>query len=55
MTDESGRPVVDWRLVDDLQELAHDFAAEGAEDTAAAVRMAVLVAFNEAARGRLGQ
>ena len=52
MTDPDGRPVVDWRLVDDLQELAADFAAIGASDTAAAIRMALLVAFHEASGGR---
>jgi hypothetical protein len=53
MPDEFGRPAIDWRLVDDLQELGADFEAEGANDTASAIRMAVLVAFNEAARGRV--
>ena len=50
IADNEGRPVLDWRLVDDLQELGADLAASGASDTAALVRMAVLMAFHEASR-----
>jgi hypothetical protein len=48
MSDGAGRPIVDARLIDDLNELAADFAAEGLNDTAATIRMAVMVAFHEA-------
>lgn len=51
VTDDRGRVIVDVRLIEDLQELAHAFAAEGAADTAAALRTVGLVAYHETAAG----
>lgn len=51
VADDHGRVIVDLRLIEDLQALAHDFAAEGAADTAAVLRSALLVAYHETAAG----